>query len=38
MDNWVIRHMVGQLCYPYTGIEDQLKMLNVLEIRNNSLN
>ncbi len=31
MANWMIRHLLGYSYNPYTGFEDQLKTMNVLE-------
>ncbi len=31
MANWVMLHLLGYSCNLYTGFEDQLKTLNVLE-------
>ncbi len=32
MANWVMRHLLDYSCSLYTGFEDQVKMLTVLEI------
>ncbi len=34
MTYWVMRHLLGYSCNLYTGCEDQLKTVNVLEIWN----
>ncbi len=34
MANWVMRHLLGCSCNMFTGFEDQLKMLHVLEMWN----
>ncbi len=34
MANGVMRHLLDYSCYLYTGFEDYLKTLNVLEIWN----
>ncbi len=37
MANWVMRYLQGYSCSLYTGFEDQLNTLNVLEIWNDLL-